>query len=210
MEAIVKERGDARKRATRTINKYAGSDFASLASSEIIVLSNKVKALIIELGKYNKAIHLHPDFDEALLDDYLDAEEAYDDKLGELLVRLEQLESSRSSTLPPVSIVADSSVGIHARPKVYLPQIELPKFSNKKEENIKKFLNTFEAIIEKHRFNELEKFFHLKAQLSGGPLALVNSLDGDKQRYSDARKLLVEAFDNILNSKYDSMKRLSE
>ena len=205
MESLIKQRGYIRARVTKLSSKIE-ENFSDLSSTGVEVYVRKLNELKCELGTVNNSIHMHESFDASKIDEFLDEEEAYDDSLGSLLVRLERFSVSQNSLGNQRSV--SNTVG--SSQKIPLPQLNLPNFSNKKDENLRTFLIAFESIIDKYTLTDFEKFTYLKGQLKGGPLALINSLDVNKQQYANGKKLLEEAFECTLNAKKDSIKRLLE
>ena len=210
MEGLRKTRGQLRTKVTKMCDKITNS-FDGLSGDEKLMFTKKLTDLRTELNIANKAVCSHGSFMESDLDECIDEEERYDEKLGILLIKL--VKSPPNNDNDNTDNDATHSIrcaDTRHRAKVPLPQITLPLFSNKKDENFRNFIRSFEAILEKHRLTDYEKFVYLKNKLSGGPLALVNSLDVSKQQYDVAKNLLEEAFDCMLNAKHDTLKCLSE
>ena len=211
MDNLIRERGQIRSQVTRLCNKCETSA-DNIGGDQLLLYATDLRELCTKLRKYNADIHLHKDFPEGELDDYLDNEEVYDERTGLLLIKLERLLNSTATSNDTVNglqnHVNDSG---RAHAKLKLPQITFPTFSNNPNENLGNFLRAFEAIIQKHNLFDHEKYAYLKNQLSGGPLALINSIDinADNQ-YVIARKLLEDAFGNADRAKQDVLKRLSE
>lgn len=93
--------------------------------------------------------------------------------------------------------------------KLKLPEIPLPKFSNKKGENLTQFFINFEGILIPLGLNNFELFVYLEKQLEGEPFTLVTSLTGTQRCYTDAKDLMMRAFARPINQKFDILKRLS-
>ena len=124
---------------------------------------NRLQKIVTELNKSNVTINLHAHFDHARL---------YD-RIGVLLVCLDN--SGGSDTFSDLFENARSpdinSHGTNVAAKVKLPEIKLAAFPNKKEESFRNCIRSFEAVIDKHRLLDYEKFVFLKTHLAGGPLA---------------------------------------
>ena len=96
------------------------------------------------------------------------------------------------------------------RDKMKLPQVSLPKFSNKPDENCTNFFTSFESILAKYNLTDHERYALLKDQLSGSALALIKSVDiNTSDQYQLAKKLLEEAFGNVDSAKHDVIQRLA-
>ena len=95
--------------------------------------------------------------------------------------------------------------------QIKLPQLPLPEYSNKGEENLEIFFNQLEGILNRYSLKPYEKFIFLMRQLSGEPLAIVKSLDGNAQNYDDAKELLLKASASPIKQKaYDGkMKKIA-
>ena len=140
--------------------------------------------------------------DDIDIDQIIDDEEIYNDRILDALALLSQ-NSDESSN----SEYSESQVGSN---KVKLPVISLPEFSNEKGESLEKFLYSFEAILNKHKLSPYEKFVYLKGQVRKAPFTLIDSLDISDQTYDNAKQLLAEAFASPLAQKYDAIMRLSQ
>ena len=204
----MQERGQIRSRATRLCNKHE-DDLQSLIGQERNMLCVKLREIKDELKMANRAIHLHKDFNHVKLDEFLDSEEEYDDRIGMILLNLEVPDSANASSGSLISSVSNGENANRFHTKVKLPEIKLPTFGNHREDNFRNFIRSFESVIDKHKLSDYERFVYMKNQLTGGPLALVNSIDVSQQQYTVAKKLLEDAFDNAFNAKNDVIKRLS-
>ena len=209
MEKLVRKRGNIRQRATKLVNKYDEHTIAALSPAERLALVTKLGDVRRELCTVNEDIHMDDAFGEDELDAHLDEEEGYDDRIRLLLVLVENP--------PALTAGGNQSTNMHqeetatqSRSKVIVPQIPLPKFSNSEGENLKEFLLSFDSILGKRGLNQHQLYAFLRDQLSGGPQALIKSLKGENQTYLKAKALLEDAFDNVSNSKFDTIKRLKE
>ena len=117
------------------------------------------------------------------------------------------MHASEGSEAPAVGLHTLS--GDHFSRRLDLPKIQLPTFSNGKNESYRKFINQFESIVNKHRLNSYEKFVYLRGQLDGGPKSLVDSLDNENQRYEAATELLSQAFDDETTVKFELIRRFA-
>ena len=210
MEDLTKTGGVICSRATRTCNKVRTS-LHTMSTADRTMNLNKLINIRQELQVVGTKIRGHSDYDLMREEEYLEEEESYDDEVGVCMALLEESNAAPSfshSVDPIPGAVQPQTLRLPTR--VNLPQITLPTFGNLKEENLTKFLLSFESIIQKHNLSPYEKFIYLKNQLSGGPLALINSLEATRQQYDEAKTLLQEAFDSKWNSKNDTIKRLAD
>ena len=118
-------------------------------------------------------------------------------KLGEFVMPVQ----------PQVANPSNVSLGTSCS-RLTLPKVSLPKYSNSDNEDFESFITRFETIISKHSLGEYEKFVLLSEQLSKEPLALVSSLRGAQQSYTEAKSLLKKAFASPMRQKEDIISRL--
>mgnify|MGYP000226994671 CR=1 FL=1 len=113
-------------------------------------------------------------------------------------------------TLPGTS---GQTVNVSSAPlgnQVKLPNLPLPEYSHKEGENFTNFIANFESIINKYSLNNYEKFIFLLRQLKGPAHILIESLQGERQNYEEAKALLMRAFASTVTQKHDVIKRLSK
>ena len=103
----------------------------------------------------------------------------------------------------------NSSIDI-ARSLLKSPVAPLPKFSSTDEEDFTSFLIQFEDTVSRFSYPEYDKLLLLKQQLSGSALTLVNSLEANKNSYSEAKSLLESAFASPVSQKFKVIKQISE
>ena len=209
--SLVDTRGRVRAKITRLCTKIEEGtqvvnnivDNANL--TRLISLKNEVEGLDKEIIQASIALN----FSEEQLETLSIEEEGYEERIHLCLSLLNsklnappQTENLQSENpTPEVTAVP---------PKLKLPNVPLPTFSNEKGEYITKFFKSFEAIVDKHNLSDYEKYLYLKNQLSKAPLKLVESLDVDKQSYVTAKTLLNEAFDATLTGKHEIIQLLSK
>ena len=213
MDACTKQRAALRSRVTKLCNTYSDSDaFANLNEDELQALITKLRDLRVALNEANNNILAQASFKETELDDFVEKVEEYDDILGVLLVRVEKFAKSNAPTNQTSSPNNTDGTYHDRNSKVPpLPQIKLPTFGNKKGESYRNFITSFDAILSNYsKLNDYAKFSFLKAQLSGGPLAIINPIDVNDANYTVARAMLAEAFDNAFEAKHETIKRLSQ
>ena len=208
---LVKARGLLRTKVTKLFNKLF-ADEADISEVQRRAFVEKLDALRKQLFDSDKEIQLmHIDSDLSQVDLQLltDESEEYEDRICEMSALLS---SDRTSIhighAPPAVSTLDSRQGDKNRLK--LPQVPMPEFSNAKGENFQKFIQGFEAIVTQHNLSDYAQFVYLGKQLSGPPKILIDSLDVDKQKYTEAKALLKKAFDSTLSSKYELLYKLSD
>ena len=184
-------RGYIRSRVTRVVSKITSE--TDLTPQEKAVYIEKLSSLKSDLDKANKdlfPLYIEASLTQKEIEAYMLEEETYDDKLLEALSILRHtVYGGLSSQVASGNQTSAASTGLK------LPNVPLPEFSNSKNDDLQKFLTTFEFIISKHPLTSYEKFLHLKNQLSGSPRALIDSLDVQQQSYESARDLLKKALD---------------
>ena len=136
--------------------------------------------------------------------------EAFEFKIAELTLTLREQSQAELDLSESINMASSTQIPALRTPKMKLPEIPLPTFSNSSNQTLNHFLDNFNAVIDKYNLSQYEKFVYLKKQLSGEPLTLISSLSGDDQTFTKAVSLLREAFADVLNQQYAVIKRLSE
>ena len=126
--------------------------------------------------------------------------------LGALSSLEERISAIQSSITSPNPFGYDNNSQVGG--KIKLPELPLPLYSNQPDQSLERFFINFENIISKYNVNQFEKFVFLERQLSGSPLKLIKSLEGNQQSYTEAKKLLEEAFSNPILQRFEAIRRL--
>jgi len=202
LDVLVRTRQYARQRATKLCDKIQ-IELTNLSSDQRSAYVNRLLSVNSEITDLNNsilAIAIEAEFDDSKIEDLTSLNEDYDDKI-----------SLTTSLLRSETQVPEPATGVQVPhgPKLKLPQVSFPEFSNKKGENLQKFFLSFEAIIHKHGLSSYEQFVYLRKQLTGAPRVLVDSLDVSEQSYETAKDLLLKAFHSNLNSKHDIIRELT-
>lgn len=210
VDILVRKRGYARTKLTKLGNEI-DSQLGTLIAEQRTKYLDRLFKLQTELEEHNEAI-VNKYLDMDLADDAIVAKQAdcaqYDERLLELIgVLKNEVHTPEGNDAPAVGLYARSEE--HYARRLDLPKIKLPTFSNGKNESYRKFINQFEAIVNKHRLNSYEKFVYLKGQLDGGPKSLVDSLDSENQLYESATELLSQAFDDETTAKFELIRRFT-
>ena len=203
--ALIMNRKYLRARVTKICNATE-SNFDNLTQIEKKVQEEKLIALKLELDQANRNIlqwNIANKITEEIIQGNMEDEDLYDTKLMTCVMKLRNFERN--------GMLEDNqrSVPHTDRTSLKLPKVPLPTFQNAINENLKKFLRSFESIVNKHNLTSYEKFIYLKNQLAGGPRTLVDSLDVEKQNYETAKQLLEKAFDCKQTAKFETIERLS-
>lgn len=205
MDVLIEARRLKRTDVTNTTNNVT-RNIASLSGQAKIQYLAKLKILSEELKTLDQKI-FELKFSSGATSEQNDKEYEDCSKYAEkLLFTITSLQSSIELERTPVTQPSSTNVGN----KLKLPQIPLPEFSNREDEELTKFLENFELIIQKYSLTEYEKFVYLKRQLSDGPLALVKSLEGTSQTFACAKALLQQAFATPVIQQYKALQRLTE
>ena len=97
-----------------------------------------------------------------------------------------------------------------ARSLLKQPTAPLPKFSSGKDEDLMKFFTEFESTTAPYSYPDRDLLLLLKQQLEGRSKVLLSSLEADKQKYKDAKDLLITAFASDSIRKCAAIRRLTE
>ena len=141
------------------------------------------------------------------LQEYLDLCEEYKDKLIECISLLNPPPSHVSQ---PVITGAGSGVNAAARSLLKSPTAPLPRFTSAIGENLEMFFHQFEETLSKFTYTEYDKLLLLKQQISGKASLLIDSLESDKQTYTEAKNLLMTALASAEIQKFNVLRQLSE
>ena len=158
------ERQYVRMRATKLVNAVE-SQHSSYNDMERASKASGLRNIQGQLSTLNIAVYTlkqNEGAEEDELDALIEKDDEYDDIIERSLHLLQSMGATSYSTnhtnsigiLPPVANVVGS--------KIPLPKLELPTFSNKKDESLKKFFDTFEAILSKAGSSDRELFLYLR------------------------------------------------
>ena len=105
---------------------------------------------------------------------------------------------------------ASSNRNDSARSLLKQPTAPLPKFSSGKDEDLVKFFSEFESTTGPYNYPDRDLLLLLKQQVEGRAKVLLSSLEADKQKYNDAKDLLITAFASDYIRKCATIRRLTE
>jgi len=192
-EVKIRLRASKRQSLTKTLdtidrNFPTTNEQLSFCISKLKKLESEIGSLDCDIETYMLSNNL---WDDAQLECQSSIAEEYSDRLGLTLCRLNAAMNSLTGSMQIQSGSLDSNSALKS--KLRLPDIELPGFDNNPE-NYTKFINDIEKILEKFELTEYEKFSYLKKQLSGPAREIVDSIPFGDFNYTDAKKLLYDAF----------------
>ena len=204
---IVHKRKFLRGQITKNYNEI--ETLKNLNPLEKVAKSSKFKSMYEEIKAFdvkvqqilcseNKNDELEVEFEQSA--DYLD----------KLLVCIAAVEKISNSNRASDSNISNANSVESARSLLKSPTAPLPKFSGSVNEDLNRFLKSFEETINRYNYPEYDKFILLKQQLSSRALVIVESLEIDKQSYEHAKTLLTSAFASPEVLKYNTIKRISE
>ena len=132
--------------------------------------------------------------------------EEYKDKLIQCKAVLDHVPPQESQ---PLGREATSG---RAPPRSLLksPTAPLPNFTSAVGENLELFLNQFEETLSKFSYTDYDKLLLLKQQITGKASLLIDSLESEKQTYTDAKNLLMSALASTEIQKFNILKQLSD
>ena len=155
MDELCKKRTTVRSKITRLygVVKAGYESWDSIEKKTQLLKANSLQSEILELDEKILSIAIGDDETEDELEVRASVAESYTDSIFSILSMLDTPTNS-NDVQPPnphSSIRSDSALK--------LPQVELPKFRNGKEENLGKFLNIFDSILSKYtQLTEHQKF----------------------------------------------------
>ena len=207
-----KARGYTRGRATKLMNEITG-ELPNINPNDKIRYTDRLLLIKNDLDLMNKNIfdlYLKMDVNDELLDENNETVQTYDDDILDCIHSLKTFDNQNGSNLNSHPNDYPINPNVPRTRKLELPKIPLPKFSNDKNESFRKFIISFESIVDKHEISSYVKFCYLRDQLSKGPRVLLDSLDVTEQLYEVAKDLLKKAFDNEVESKFVVIKLMTE
>lgn len=208
LDSFLKTRRYTRQKVTKLCSKIS-DDIETLTSEQLSAYIDRLQYINTELITVGKEI-LKRGIQDGLTESKLDALFVDDDQYEENISLCFAHLKSKSTPAADVGSNLEPNTNIQTAHKLKLPQISLPRFGNRKGENVQKFLRSLESVLSKRGLGSFEKFVYLHKQLYDSPLILVDSLDVSEQSYEIASELLVKAFDSNLTSKYSVIEKLAE
>ena len=99
--------------------------------------------------------------------------------------------------------------GNNAKSHLQVPKAPLPTYSGKELESIEKFFYNFESVVEKYEnLTSYEKFILLQQQCEGSASILLSAMAKEKQSYTEAKTLLLEALGSKEKITHDAISKL--
>ena len=204
LEIALKNRSYFRAKISKQLNIITHT-FDSLTNAAKSNFISKLKSFQTELNTHNEklfGLHYKVNGEEGL-DDFVKVNEEYDERIVASIDWLQE-----EVTIVPTNHLPNQ-IGYPGN-KLKLPTVPLPEFKNAKGDDLQKFLQAFEFMMDKHNPTPYEKFLYLRHQLSGNPRTIIDSINARDQTYEVAKGLLIEAFDNKANSKTIAIQRLTQ
>ena len=202
LKVLVGQRRIVRKKVTDCSNKSC--DYPTLDSSAKLcekgVLIGYRKRLQ-ELNTLIQAQKFSGEFTEEELDSELSVCQTYFDKIERCLPLLDCTTCDGNSNSNPTDV---------ARSLLKQPTAPLPKFSSNDGEDFLKFISEFESTTSSFKYPDRDLLLLLKQQVEGRAKCLLDSLEADKQKYGDAKSLLISAFASTELRIFTTVKKLSE
>ena len=201
-------RGVVRQQITKKC-KWVETNIDSMTRSDLCEQLSAVSDLKVKIADLNErvlqelwqSLDSNDDSDQLVADE-MDTCFQYDDYLNKIVT----IVNSRIAASPAAPV----GVSETGTPRLKLPELPLPKFSNKEGEDLSKFFREFESVVDRYNIGTHLKFTLLTGQLGGDPAKLISSLDCSKHSYEDAKLLLQEAFADTLTQQYGIIKQMSE
>ena len=202
MSKLSSQRKVIRKKVTD--NFQAKETFVSLSAPEKLskkgVLEHYQRTLIeLDDKIFQETFPVITEELEAKVESELSSCQEYHDKLESCYPLLEVLPSRVPSRLPDL-----------ARSLLKQPTAPLPTFYSKEGEDFSLFIREFEATTNAFDYPDRDLLLLLKQQVKGRASILLSSLECDKQYYTDAKQLLIEAFASDDSRKNATIKKLCE
>lgn len=200
LELCKKSRKFVRSNVTKAYNELSNLPRLDLVTRKSWLA--KLKGYYSDLNHYDdKIIELsYSEADEETLNSELQACQNYKDKINECMA---VIESCTNITTPTVN-------ERNVRSLLKSPVAPLPKFASSEGEDLERFLCNFESTVSLFSYTDYDRLLLLKQQVSGKALFLIDSLDSDKQTYSDAKVLLLKAFASVPIQKSGVVKMMTE
>ena len=105
---------------------------------------------------------------------------------------------------------AQSGLSDTARSILKQPTAPLPKFTSADNDDLIKFFIEFEGTTGAYNYPDRDLLLLLKQQVEGRAKVLLDSLEADKQKYADAKNLLLAAFASEEMRKQSTIKQLTQ
>ena len=195
----------ARSRIRANVTRIHGNrgNFSLFEESERNAQKLKIETASSQLQIYNEKIAIEKfsgdEVDKTALEEELKSCEEYSDKICECLSLL--VAPPRTNSVEMRSI---------AQSLLKSPTAPLPTFSSTPGENFELFLDQFEETISKFNYTQYDKLLLLKQQISGRALFLIDSLESNRQTYTDAKALLQKGLASVPVQKSNIIKQMSE
>lgn len=208
IKSKIKRRGAKRSSLTKTIKKIDALP-ASAAELDIKFLLNKLEQLSKNISVLDEEIETfmltNNDWTDRVYEDHSYVTEAYSDKAIRAINLLESLLHKSDSMVKNNSVLDNGNN--YVTPKLKLPLIDMPKFSNEPED-FTRFKSSFEHILAKFDLTEFEKYMHLLQSTSGNARRIVESVPSGDLNYTSAMDLLKQAYSCETTQQYSVIEKI--
>ena len=156
--------------------KWVETNIDSMTRSDLCEQLGAVSDLKVKIADLNEKVLQElwqsldsKDDSNQLVADEMDTCFQYDEYLN----RIVTIVNSRQAASPAAAV----GVSETGTPRLKLLELPLPKFSNKEDEDLSKFLREFESVVDRYNIGTHLKFTLLTGQFVGDPAKLFSSLD---------------------------------
>ena len=189
-KSLVKKRAAKRQSVTKCLNKIATEPCET--ELEINFFVQKLTTLRDEITEIDAAVECYM-LEKDLWSDgeynrQFEVAETYVDKIQQKLLLL----NSKLVIAPVVNTSQQDNIPA-GLPKLKLPQIPFPTFDGKPEK-FRRFIDSFDSILNKFNLTSFEKYSYLSQQLTGTAKDIITALPDENLSYEGAKALLESAF----------------
>lgn len=202
-----------RKQISCLMNKFTQHYIDSLDEEDCVVYEKRMQGWLSEIRSADYIV-----YNELILDDNIDVDavtavkEANEEYISKIDRMTEKLKKRKGSLIVPVfAATVPGNVNAMKGTKLKLPNVELPEFhadESKDKLTCQVFFNQFESQLTGYNLDQTTLYSLLKSKLKGKALAMVESLSLVNQSYTEARKLLLEAFSQIVPVQFNAVRKL--
>lgn len=202
LQFLVKSRGYIRASVARIYNERArlGECDSVEKSNKYLKLQNLMETLTESDKQISKLVF--DDYTEEEFTKEMETCEGYQDRIREAMCIL-----TGGFPEPPSQRTYSPNV---PRSMLKSPNAPLPKFKSSEGENLDLFLYNFDETLSKFQYSDYDKLLLLKQQISGSASLLIETLEPDRQTYTEAKDLLRLGFATTTLQKFNVIKLPSE
>lgn len=213
LSKVIASRGIVRGQITKLANRLDSALLATLTELNIKVYLKRLAKWSVEMDSYDVlVIDAALDEDNPNLDDITalkEENEEYGDKILIMTTELETQLLSLSAAVPLNQTLGNAKNVTGTRLK--LPPVDLPEFHGDEAEDklpCSIFFDQLESQLNSYNLDQAGKFSVLKTKLKGKALSMVESLARVKKSYIEAKRLLLDTFNQIVPGQFRAIKNL--